>query len=73
MQNDIISRSALIAELEAFKMPMGDVVLRFIVDRVIGIVKGHPGVEPEGPVRFEMTPTGLKFFYKDGRVMEILP
>lgn len=49
MQNDTISRSALIAELEAFKTSMGDVVLRFIVDRIIGIVKALPGakVTPE--------------------------
>ena len=38
--NDTISRSALIAELEAFKMSLGDVVLRFVVDRVIDVVKG---------------------------------
>ena len=40
--NDMISRSALIAELEAFKMSLGDVVLRFIVDRVIELVKAQP-------------------------------
>lgn len=38
--DDLISRSALIAELEAFKMSMNDIVLRFIVDRVIELVKG---------------------------------
>lgn len=38
--NDMISRSALIAELEAFKMSLGDIVLRFVVDRVIDVVKG---------------------------------
>lgn len=38
--NDTISRSALVAELEAFKMSLSDVVLRFVVDRVIGLVKG---------------------------------
>jgi hypothetical protein len=37
--NDMISRSALIAELEAFKMSLGDIVLRFVVDRVIDLVK----------------------------------
>lgn len=48
MQNDTISRSALVAELEGFKMSLGDIVLRFVVDRVIEIVKAHPGlVEPE--------------------------
>lgn len=44
MQNDTISRSALVAELEAFKMSLGDVVLRLIVDRVIEIVKAHKAV-----------------------------
>jgi hypothetical protein len=39
MENDTISRSALVAELEAFKMSLGDVVLRYIVDRVIELVK----------------------------------
>jgi hypothetical protein len=38
--NDTISRSALIAELEAFKMSLADVVLRYVVDRVIDVVKG---------------------------------
>ena len=37
--NDLISRSGLVAELETFKMSLGDVVLRFIVDRVIKLVK----------------------------------
>ena len=45
MQNDIISRSALVAELEGFKMSMGDIVLRFVVDRVIERVKAQPGVD----------------------------
>ena len=45
MKDDMISRSALIAELEAFKMSLGDIVLRYIVDRVIELVKAHPAVE----------------------------
>jgi hypothetical protein len=45
MENDIISRSALIAELEAFKMSLGDIVLRFVVDRVIDLVKNFKGIE----------------------------
>lgn len=45
MQNDTISRSALVADLESFKVPMGDPVLRFLVDRVIERVKAQPGVE----------------------------
>lgn len=52
MQNDTISRSALVAELEAFKMSLGDVVLRLIVDRVIEIVKAHSGVDA-APVQKE--------------------
>ena len=43
MKDDMISRSALIAELEAFKMSLGDIVLRFVVDRIIGIVKEFKG------------------------------
>lgn len=51
MQNDTISRSALVAELECYKMSLGDIVLRFVVDRVIDIVKAHPGVAlPKYPV-----------------------
>jgi hypothetical protein len=42
--DDLISRSALVAELEAFKMSMNDIVLRFIVDRVIERVKKLPAV-----------------------------
>jgi hypothetical protein len=38
--DDLISRSALVAEMEAFKMSLGDIVLRFIIDRVIELVKG---------------------------------
>lgn len=41
--NDMISRSALIAEMEAYKMSLGDIVLRFVVDRVIDVVKGFKG------------------------------
>ena len=43
--DDLISRSALVAELECYKMSLGDIVLRFVVDRVIDLVKGHPSVE----------------------------
>lgn len=49
MQNDAISRSALVAELEAFKMSLGDIVLRFVVDRVINIVKAHKAPEEAPP------------------------
>lgn len=33
--NDLISRSKLIEELRAFKMSLGDIVLGWVVDRVI--------------------------------------
>jgi hypothetical protein len=42
---DLISRSALIAELECFKMSLDDIVLRFMIDRVIGIIKAHPAAK----------------------------
>mgnify|MGYP007111760930 CR=1 FL=1 len=37
--DDLISRSALVAELESFKVVTGDPVIRVIVDRIIGIVR----------------------------------
>ena len=43
--DDLISRSALIAELERFKISIGDIFLRFFVDRIIGIIKALPAVE----------------------------
>ena len=46
--NDLISRAAVIAELEAFKMSLGDIVLRFVVDRVIDLVR-EVGSEKEKP------------------------
>lgn len=49
MQNDTISRSALVAELECYKMSLGDIVLRFVVDRVIDIVKAHKAPEAAPP------------------------
>lgn len=52
MQNDTISRSALVADLESFKVPMGDPVLRFLVDRVIERVKAQPGVE-QAPLKID--------------------
>ena len=45
MTNDTISRSALAAELENFKVTAGDPVIRLIIDRVIGIVNAQPGVD----------------------------
>lgn len=49
MQNDTISRSALIAELEGFKVSTGDPVIRLIIDRIISIVKDRPDVELPEP------------------------
>lgn len=46
--DDLISRAAVIAELEAFKMSLGDIVLRFVVDRVIDLVR-EVGCEKEKP------------------------
>lgn len=64
MQNDTISRSALVAELEAFKMSLGDVVLRLIVDRVIEIVKAHKAAAPRS-VEIKVTPSP-----SEGEVLE---
>lgn len=47
MRNDLISRSALLAELEGFKLSLGDIFFRMIVDRVIERVKEQPAVEQE--------------------------
>ena len=41
--NDLISRSKLIADLEAFKVSLGDIVLGWVVDRVIERVRQAPG------------------------------
>ncbi len=43
--NDLISRSELIAQLEGFKLSLGDVILGFVVDRVIDRVKAQPAAE----------------------------
>lgn len=45
MKDDLISRSALVAELEGFKFSLGDIVLGWVVDRVIERVKRQPAVE----------------------------
>ena len=42
---DLISRTALIEELENFKFCLGDIVLGWVVDRVIERVKQMPGME----------------------------
>lgn len=45
MQNDTISRSALVADLERYKELIANPVLRFLMDQVIERVKAQPGVE----------------------------
>lgn len=52
MQNDIISRSALVAELECFRFALGDVVLQMVLDRVIERVKAQPAVDVNAPARY---------------------
>lgn len=39
---DLIDRAKLVADLEAFKMSLGDIVFGFVVDRVIERVKAQP-------------------------------
>lgn len=39
---DLIDRAKLIADLEAFKLSLGDIVFGFVVDRVIEQVKAQP-------------------------------
>ena len=45
MSKDLISRAAIIADLECFKLSLGDIVLRFVVDRIIERVKALPAAE----------------------------
>ena len=40
--DDLISRSRLIEELEGFKLALGDIVLGWVVDRVIERVRQLP-------------------------------
>ena len=69
--NDLMSRSALIAEIQNRKVTTGDPVIRLIFDRLIDIVKGQPSVEASVPSRFELTPFGIVFHYEDGRKTEV--
>lgn len=48
--DDVISRSALIADLQNRKVTTGDPVIRLIFDRLIDIVKGQPAVEVDDVV-----------------------
>lgn len=45
MKDDLISRAALIAALEGFRVFLGDIVFGWVVDRIIELVKQQPGVE----------------------------
>ena len=45
--DDLISRSALISDLENRKVTTGDPVIRLIFDRLIGIVKDQPAAAKE--------------------------
>lgn len=49
--SDLISRSKLIDQLEGLKLSLGDVILGFVVDRVIEQVKEMPAVDAEEVVR----------------------
>lgn len=42
---DLIDRAKLIADLEAFKLSLGDIVFGYVVDRVIDQVKAQPAAE----------------------------
>jgi hypothetical protein len=44
---DLIDRAELIAQLDCFKMSLGDVILRLIVDRAIDVVKQQPAAKVE--------------------------
>lgn len=46
--DDLISRSALISDLEDRKVTTGDPVIRLIFDRLIDIVKDQPAAAKEG-------------------------
>lgn len=40
--DDLISRSQLIEQLEGFKIRIGDVIMGFVIDRIIELVKNLP-------------------------------
>ena len=46
--DDLISRSEVIAQLEGFKISIGDVIMGFVVDRIIERVKAIPAAKMEG-------------------------
>ena len=69
--NDLISRSALIAEMENSMVTAGDPVIKYLFTRLIDIVKEQPAVEARVPSRFELTSFGIVFYYEDGRTTEV--
>ena len=47
--SDKISRTAVIQALECFKVNLGDIVLRWVIDRCIEIIRRLPSIdEKEG-------------------------
>lgn len=63
MNEDTISRSALIADLENRKVTAGDPVIRFLFDRLIDIVKDQPSVSRQVEIKVTPSPS-------EGRVLE---
>lgn len=47
--NDLISRAEVISQLECFKLSLGDIFFRFVVDRVIERVREIPAAEQVTP------------------------
>ena len=47
---NLIDRDKLIADLEAFKVSLNDIVFGFVVDRVIEQVKAQPAANVKPPV-----------------------
>lgn len=43
--DDLISRSKLIEDLESFKVTLGDIIFRWLVDRVIERVRQQPAAK----------------------------
>ena len=71
--DDLISRSEVIAQLEEFKLTLGDVILGLVVDRVIERVHHMPATRPPKPaVEFDQIRRGLRLLWPDGS-MEVLP
>ena len=77
MQNDLISRSRLIAELEAFKISLRDIVFGWVIDRVIELIRQQPTAEGRAQVRWyrpgpcPLTPEQFEAIYEDEE--EVVP